>query len=154
MQRFDAQMPQMSRSGGFTLIELLVALMILALSMGVVATTLMRGSTSFEVRAASADIADFLRAARLDAMSNGQRTVVDFDSEQRGFARTGDIQLALPHGVEAAVGSASAAGKGRIVFFQNGTSTGGRIELYNSARRACVNVDWLTGSVTREEACS
>jgi len=40
---------------------------------------------------------------------------------------------------------------GRIRFFADGASTGGHISVLMERVEWRINVDWLTGSVTREE---
>lgn len=139
---------------GFTLIELLVALTILALAMGVAGTTLLRQGTSFDVRATTGQVSDLLRTARQDAQASGKAVAVEFDGDARKFASRAGPGLVLPKGIEASVMSASSAGRGRIVFFENGTSTGGEIEIFSETRRDIIAVDWLTGAITREDARS
>lgn len=141
-----------ARTAGFTLIELLVALTILALAMGVAASTLMRGSSGFDVRQARGEVADLLRSARLEALATGRPALIDFESETRQFRRSGGGGVTLPEGVDATVASSQRAGQGRIVFYQNGTSSGGEIAIFNDRLRETMLVDWLTGSVTDAEA--
>ncbi|HET7778214.1 MAG TPA: GspH/FimT family pseudopilin, partial [Rudaea sp.] len=43
------------------------------------------------------------------------------------------------------------ANSGRIRFFPDGASTGGHISVYMGKEEWRINVDWLTGAVTREE---
>lgn len=137
---------------GFTLVELLVALTIVALAMAVAGTTLMRRGTSFQVRSVTSEVSDMLRRARLEAMAEGAIVAVDFDGDTRRFVAPDRQPVILPEGVEATVASASTAGRGRILFFQNGTSSGGQVELFSDAHREVVKIDWLTGAVMREEA--
>jgi len=43
------------------------------------------------------------------------------------------------------------ASSGRIRFFPDGASTGGHISVFMGKDEWRINVDWLTGAVTREE---
>ncbi len=134
--------------------ELLVALTILALAMGVAGTTLLRRGSSFDVRTTAGQVTDMLRTARQDALATGRAVAVQFDGDTRQFSgQTGPV-LVMPEGIEASVMSASSAGRGRIVFYQNGTSTGGEIAVFSETRRDVIAIDWLTGAILREEARS
>ena len=143
-----------SEQGGFTLIELLVALTILALAMGVAGSTLLRRGTSFEVRTYTGQVVDGLREARTRAMTTGTIQAVEFDGEARRFRIAGARSLELPAAIEANVVAASSAGRGRVLFYQNGVSSGGTIEIFSDKRRETITVDWLTGSIQREAATS
>jgi general secretion pathway protein H len=55
------------------------------------------------------------------------------------------ILALLPAGTELAEDGLGEAG---LMFFPNGTSTGGRVVLAASDGRRAVDVDWLTGRVT------
>lgn len=140
-----------SGQGGFTLIELMIALAIIALAMGVAGATLLRSGTGFQVQATSSEVIDLLRQARADAVATGQVQMVEFDGADAVFRSSVAQPVYLPDRIEAKVISASSAGRGRVVFFQNGTSSGGTIEVFSGTRRDVVVVDWLTGSIQREE---
>jgi len=46
------------------------------------------------------------------------------------------------------------ATSGRIRFFADGASTGGHVSIFAGQREWRVNVNWLTGQVTREEVAA
>jgi general secretion pathway protein H len=128
----------MSRAGapdrGFTLIELLVVLTIVALLAGVAlpqARALLRPDIDRTTRA----VALAIRDQRSSAMRTGRMAPVTAAA----------ILPLLPNGTELAE---DGLGKSGLMFFPNGTSTGGRIVLAASDGRRAVNVDWLTGRVT------
>ncbi|MEQ9316816.1 MAG: hypothetical protein RLN72_13260, partial [Henriciella sp.] len=96
------------------------------------------------------EVIDLLRQARADAVATGQVQIVEFDGAEAVFRSSVAAPVHLPDRIDAKVISASSAGRGRVVFFQNGTSSGGTIEVFSGTRRDVVVIDWLTGSIQRE----
>lgn len=146
------------RAPGFTLLEVLVVLVIIAMATTLAAMTLTGGLDGMRLRSSSKDIAAQLRYARTQAIATGQpqRFVIDPRGHrwQAADNRHGTIPQAL--GVEF-IGAREVqprAGEGGILFFPDGASTGGRVQL--SAKRAMWRIDvaWLTGEVTLARASS
>ena len=119
---------------GFTLIELLVVLTIGALMAAVALPrvwTLLRPDIDRTTRR----VALAIRDQRSTAMRTGYTVSVTDPRCCRCF-RT------VPSSPDVAFGERG------LVFFPNGTSTGGTLVLEASDGRRAVNVDWLTGRVT------
>ena len=128
----------MSRAGapeqGFTLVELLVVLTIGALLVGVAlpqVRTLLRPDIDRTTRS----VALAIRDQRSLAMRTGAAAAVTATA----------ILPMLPDGTELLEDGLGADG---LLFFPNGTSTGGRVVLGARDGSRAVNVDWLTGRVT------
>jgi general secretion pathway protein H len=128
----------MSRAGaaehGFTLLELLVVLTIVALLAGVALPrvgSLLRPDIDRTTRA----VALAIRDQRSTAMRTGAMAAVTAAA----------IAPLLPGGTELAE---DWLGRDGLMFFPNGTSTGGRVVLAARDGRRAVSVDWLTGRVT------
>ena len=128
----------MSRAGaaeqGFTLLELLVVLTVVALLAGVAlpqVRTLLRPDIDRTTR----EVALAIRDQRSLAMRSGNAAVVTAAA----------IVPLLPRGTEVVE---DGLGNDGLLFFPNGTSTGGRVVLGAPDGRRAVNVDWLTGRVT------
>jgi general secretion pathway protein H len=128
----------MSRAGagerGFTLIELLVVLTIAALLVSVALPrvgTLMRPDIDRTTRS----VALAVRDQRSTAMRTGTITTVT------GAA----LQPMLPRGTEILE---DGFGERGLLFFPNGTSSGGRMVLAAADGHRAVDVDWLTGRVS------
>lgn len=128
----------MSRAGGaesgFTLLELLVVLTLVALLAGVAAPrlrSLLQPSLDRTVR----KVALAVRDDRTAAMLSGRMVTVSTE-------RLGQM---LPAGM---VIEQTSPEKEPILFFPNGSSTGGRLVVGGQGDRRGVDIDWLTGRVS------
>ncbi len=127
----------MSRAGaaerGFTLLELLAVLTIAALLVAVALPkvgTLLRPDIDRTTR----KVALAIRDQRSTAMRTGLMVTV----------RDSAVLPLLPNGTELA---GDGFGEQGLIFFPNGTSTGGRLVLAAADGRRAIDVDWLTGRV-------
>lgn len=150
MRRAAGNTGKMGASAGFSLLELLVALTILALAMGVVSLSVSRRSPSFEMQRAAADTTSLIREARLSAQSTGRPVRIIFDVDARQITGPAGQPVSVPQGIEANLVSSASAGASAIVFFPDGSSTGGKFTFEVLGRREAVNIDWLTSAVTHE----
>ena len=141
---------------GFTLVELMVVMVIIALIMGLVGTSMSRSISSAEARAASRKLVASLRYTRARAIIDKKEQVFQVDTDNRSYQAPGRKQINLPEGVDLTITTArtevtSEAISG-IRFFPDGGSTGGHIELTVNKREYRVNVAWLTGETKLERA--
>ena len=139
-------------SRGFTLVELMFVMVIIALMMGLVATSMSSSISSAEARAASRKLVASLRYTRTRAILDKSEQVLLVDIENRSYQAPGRKQIKLPEGVDLTITTArseltseSVAG---IRFFPDGGSTGGHIELIVNGREYRINVAWLTGETS------
>ncbi|MDH3901802.1 MAG: GspH/FimT family pseudopilin [Xanthomonadales bacterium] len=142
------------KSGGFTLVEVMVVMVIIALVMGLVATSMSRSISGAEARAASRKLVASLRYTRAMAIIKKSEQVFQVNIEDRSYQAPGRDQINLPEGVDLTITTArseitSEAVSG-IRFFPDGGSTGGHIELTVNEREYRVNVAWLTGETSLE----
>jgi general secretion pathway protein H len=140
-----------ARARGFTLIEMLVVLAIIAAVSLLAAAAVTNGFTGARLRSDAKEIAAQLRYTRAQAISTGrtQRFLIDPVAHTWRAPNTRDGEVAAQFGI-AFFGAREVQptrGVGAIVFFPDGASTGGRVQL--SAKNAAWNVDvaWLTGEV-------
>lgn len=139
----------MRGAGGFTLVELLVVLVVMALLAALASPEFHRALPGLELRANASDIAAALRGARSAAIRDNRETTVAIDVDANRYrlkkwhALRGDVRLSL----YTAERERLDRGTGRIRFFPDGTSTGGRVSLAEGERSYHVVVDWLTGRV-------
>ncbi len=138
--------------GGFTLIELLVVLLIIGALLTLAPAAYYRMAPGLEARAAARQVAAVLREARSLAIRDNRETVVTVDTAQRAYRLDGDARLhelseTLTVSLVTAASERLGETTGRIRFFPDGTSTGGRVKLSSDERTFDITVDWLTGRV-------
>lgn len=146
-------MPSASRrpAPGFTLLEILLVLAILAIGAALTLPALVRPSGT-ELRTATGSMVAGLRRARDIAVSAQQPATLTVDLAERYFSVSGEAgQRQLPQRIELTLFTARSElesdRRGRIRFFPDGSSTGGRVTLASGEHRYHVDVDWLTGQV-------
>ena len=139
------------RASGFSLLEMLLVLVLIAAATALAATAMTGGITGLRLRASAKEIAAQLRYTRAQALATGeaQRFVIDPRGHRWSAPRGhhGEVPRSLGIAFIGARETQPSRGEGAIVFFPDGASTGGRVQL--SAKRAAWNVDvaWLTGEV-------
>jgi general secretion pathway protein H len=138
--------------GGFTLIELLVVLLIMGALISLAPAAFHRIAPGLEMKAAAREVAGLLREARGQAIRDNRETAVLVDTEQKVYrlgpgARGHELSAALQVSLVTAASEQLDEARGRIRFFPDGTSTGGRVTLSRNDRKFDISVDWLTGLV-------
>lgn len=130
---------------------MLVVIALIGLAAVAVSVSVTNGLASARMRAASSELAAALRATRTQAIVHGQQRVFDVDTRSNSYDGAKHRHVALPKGLKASITSAKEDRPndhtGRIRFFPDGSSTGGRITLAAGQREWHVNVSWLTGQV-------
>ena len=136
---------------GFTLLELLVVIMIIALMTTVVGVNL-RGKQSADLDSVGRTLIADLRYVRSKALVNSTDTAITIDvSGKNYFSQDATISRSFPQeiSVSITVDEKNIAGsKGRIVFYPDGSSSGGKIKLTSNGRELEVVTTWLNGYVT------
>ncbi len=136
---------------GFTLIELLVVIALIAAIGALTAAALTGGMDGIRLRSAAKEIAAQLRYTRAQAIATGKPQRFTIDPQAHAWTapkdRSGEVPEQLGIVFTGARETQPARGVGAIVFFADGASTGGRIQL--TLKNAAWNVDvkWLTGEV-------
>lgn len=137
---------------GVSLLEMLLVVAIIAAA-GLLATAVLSGGfAGMQLRSSAKEIAAQLRYTRAQALNTGrpQKFVIDPAAHTWRTVndRHGEIPRKLGILFTGTRGLQARAGEGAILFFPDGASTGGRVQL--SAGKAAWNVDvaWLTGEVT------
>lgn len=136
---------------GFTLIEVIVVLVILALSIGILASRGPPRSASLDARGAARLVEGGLRLARSEAIAGNRDVAFTLDVAQHRFRIGQRAWQALPGTLALkmdAVAERGPADAGRIIFAPDGGSSGGRVRLAGGAVALVVGVDWLSGRVT------
>jgi general secretion pathway protein H len=136
---------------GVSLLEMLLVVALIAIAGMLAAMVLTGGLDGMRLRSSSKEIAAQLRYARAQAIATGQpqRFVIDPAGHhwQGPNRRQGNIPSSLGVEFTGAREAQARAGEGGILFFPDGASTGGRVQL--SAKKAAWRIDvaWLTGEV-------
>ena len=138
---------------GFTLLELLVVVTILALASTQVGVNLAgdRGDLESIARTLVTD----LRYVRSRAMVGNVDTALVVDlSRGAYFSRAARIEHELPDSIalELTVDRRDTDGeRGRIVFYPDGSSSGGKVRLTRNGRSIDITTAWLNGYVSLRE---
>lgn len=143
------------RRAGFTMLEMLVALAILSLIMGASTQLLRPPSPKLRVESAARALCSALRATHSRAVATNGETQVVVDLARKKFSSPVAAEAALPF--DAALNVQVAQGQqgnqaAAIVFFPDGTSTGGDISIDIAGSHASISVNWLTGETSCEVA--
>jgi prepilin-type N-terminal cleavage/methylation domain-containing protein len=166
------------KNKGFSLMELMVVLIILALSVALVTSSLSNLSRTIELKAAAKKVSGILRYYRSEAVNKGLVYQVLFDPELRAILvqsvsitelsvekaedekKEGDAPktlFGLPKGVQMKeldfTSPLYPCDLPAIEFYPNGGSNGGSV-LFNSPEKGGyrIKVDFLTGMVGVEKA--
>jgi general secretion pathway protein H len=137
---------------GTTLIEVLVVMSILALIAAVALPSLRLPDRAHSLRSIAADIAGRLRAARATALSENREVAFAFDAETRAYAAEGTgAPQPLPATIEISITTAREfvrdAQDIKVLFFADGTSSGGAIKLTEARQSVTITIAWLTGAI-------
>ena len=148
--------PDLASNGqrGFTLVELLVVLVIAALALSLVGTSISRNVSGAEMRNAARKVAASLRYTRTQAILTKSEQVFVVDTEKRTFQAADRPTEELPEGMNVELNTArselTSETAGGIRFYPDGGSTGGNVRLEANGRVYQVNVTWLTGEASVE----
>ena len=140
---------------GFTLIELLVVMAIIAVLM-LAMPTVTAGIANVRLDAAADDVSEQLHKLREAAISSGGVTELRIDVAARSYTTSLLAKpVMLPKVVDRVEFVSTAAlrlGKvSRLVFFPDGSSTGGNVRLAHGNRSATIVIDWLGGRIERHD---
>ena len=130
---------------------MLAVILLIGIAAAAVSISVTQGLASARVRAASSELAGAMRATRAHAIVRGQEQNFDVDTRANSYRNVKQQDVRLPKGLKVSITSAKEDQPndhtGRIRFFPDGSSTGGRITLQSGKRQWHVNVSWLTGEV-------
>ena len=136
---------------GFTLLELVLVLALVALASLLAAAALTGGFDGMRLRSAAKEVAAQLRFTRAQAIATGEPQRFTLDPRAHRWTaprdRSGEMPSQLALAVVGAREVQPEADVGAILFFADGASTGGRVELAFGDAAWRVEVAWLTGQV-------
>lgn len=139
---------------GFTLLEMLIALVVVAGIASAAVLSLSGQVSALRAKAAVAEVAQELRAARLGALQKGRQVQAEFDLlsgtvevQPDGRVVTLSDKLVLSVTVDRVRIEGSRA---QLIFYPDGTSSGAEILAAIEDRNYLIEVDWLTGAIRQE----
>lgn len=150
-------MPRISnRFDGFTLIELLIVIVIVATAAVIAGPNISSGRSTAELKSGARDIASALRYVRGQALITHKDALFTINLENNSYRVSGrkkNFQIAKEIDITLVTAQSElmGEGKGRIRFFADGSSTGGRVTLEIGENKRIVDVNWLTGQIEINE---
>jgi len=140
---------------GMTLLELLVVLVIASLLLTLVAPNVARLLPGSELKSFARQSAALLRELRSEALSRSHSRRLQLDPEQQRYRSGQRPLLRWPAGIGVSLVPGEVPEFMRdpfdqepaLVFFPDGSSSGGRLELVGDAGRYAITVDALSGRV-------
>jgi general secretion pathway protein H len=138
---------------GFSLVEITIAVAILAALTGQAATSLMPATDRMRLRAEVREIVALMGDARTRAITTRQVGVIELDAgSARIFYGEPALVRQLPTMMSLRVtGEEGSRNRQRIVFYPEGSASGGAFEIADRNRSIVVRVDWLTGRISVDE---
>ena len=132
---------------GYTIVELVVVLLILAAATSLALPRLEGFLPQIKLKQTAREVVLALREAQRQAIRSGSQTTVELDLGHRLLRGPGSHALPLDprFGLQLTSATDEESGAGRIDFFPDGTSTGGKLKLAYGQRRYAVTVDWALG---------
>ena len=151
MLRMQTSRLSRENAAGFSLIELLMVMTLIALAASVVPAVLFKNQDQTRVTSVAREIVSSLRAARTDAMARQTPVRYTLDLEAQSHQVTGRESRQLPGAVQLAATVPAAfieGSRASVVFFPDGSSVGGQIEVRSGTHRKDIDIRWLTGRVS------
>jgi general secretion pathway protein H len=142
------------RASGFTIIELIVVLLIVLLGMTVVGANFSKVSPALQLKTVGGEVVSALRFARTQAVSTQQAVSVRFNLYENTYQVQGQQQtLKLPEDLTLSlvILTKNYAGNeiASIIFYKDGSSSGAQVLLELDNHKKQIEVNWLTGKITR-----
>jgi general secretion pathway protein H len=143
---------RLAADNGTSLLEVLIVMAILALVAAVALPSLRAPDRAQSLTAVAADITGRLRAARATALAENRDVAFSFDAETRAYAVEGiGPPQQLPPAMDLAITTAREfardARDARLLFFADGTSSGGTIKLSHAEQSVTISIAWLTSTI-------
>ena len=134
----------------------MIALVVAGLLMAVAVPNFGPTMDRSRLYAATRDVASGLRHARGMALMRGRDAEFELNVDKHSYKVTGRAKpFSLPSQVRLSLYTTESEtldeGTGRIRFFPDGSSTGGRVTVVGGGQKRAVDVSWLTGEVKVRE---
>ena len=134
-----------ANAAGYTLLELLVVIAIVSLITALAAPAAVRAIASATINADARRLAGDLR--QLQQIAEERQETITISNAASGIKIEPDAGLELP-----AENVVLADATHRLVYFADGTTSGGTLRVSEEGRSIDLDVAWLTGSIAIGEA--
>ncbi len=146
-KRFDL------RDLGFTLLEMLAVLAIMSMTITAATVSVRSSGGAARVQPLAVRVAADLKLARSEAIAQNRPVEVAFNAATRTYQVQGSrLPVLLPNSIGFELATPEefrrSADDAQLIFFADGSSTGGRLTLSDKRRAITLMIDWLTGAVT------
>lgn len=132
-----------SDDAGATLLELLVVMGLMVLLATIVFPALDRALDLFQMRQAAGVLESNLRIVRSDAVRSGEEITFTVSPDGRSYGWSEGEVRRVPDGI-----SVRSSNGQPIVFYGDGTTSGGEIAAATHDRRIAIDINAATGAVT------
>ncbi|XOV77654.1 MAG: Tfp pilus assembly protein FimT/FimU [Aestuariibacter sp.] len=141
---------------GFSLIELLMVILLISLLSGIVLVSAAKSTKRSMVQNRVNELAQALKYTRGQAMLTREPQKLVLDLEDKTFYIPQKQQtISLPRSLKvtftAAISGKERDSMGIVLFFPDGSSSGGRIKLNSDDKAWLIGITWLTGEITLEQ---
>jgi len=142
-------------TSGMSLIEVIVVLAILSAIFTLIAGSMTKPRNGSELRIIVSKLASQLRAARATAINKNKSIAFVFDAPNRSYHIENVTKITtLPNNIDLKITTARKFVRHptmvKLVFFPDGSSSGGRIMLSSQNQRTEIGIAWLTGAIIVE----
>ena len=142
---------------GFTLLEMIVVLAILSLTIAATTVSVTGSRGVVRLQPLAVRVAADLKLARTEAVTQNRSVEVVFDAKANAYQIQGSRSaVALPAAIAFKLVTPEefrrTTDSAHLVFFPDGSSTGGRLTLTDRSLSITLVIDWLTGAVTARRA--
>jgi general secretion pathway protein H len=131
------------REAGTTLLELLVVMGLMVLLATIAFPALERALDLFQLRETAGVVEANLRLVRSDAVRSGQSITFTVSSDGKSYGWSEGEARQLPRGIDVSLSRGQT-----IVFYGDGSSSGGELVTSTNGRRISIDVDDATGAVS------
>jgi general secretion pathway protein H len=136
---------------GFTLLEILIVVTLIAALSLIMLGAMSGGIDGLRMRSAAKELATELRFARAQAIATGSVQRFSIVPDKRSWSgaknRHGEVPKTLDVKFIGVRQVQTRDGEGVVLFFEDGASTGGRIQLSHNNAVWNVDIAWLTGEI-------
>ncbi|MCL6310340.1 hypothetical protein GE543_12425 [Pseudomonas sp. SZ57] len=140
----------MKKASGFTIFELLVSISLFAILSITLVSAIPRLKAYREKNNTSEEVVKALYLAKQKARSTGLPTGIEFYVIDRCYKTAAGNINCLPNDIPWKVTSTTGElnNEQQIIFYENGSSTGGEIVVGDGSSRTKITISWLTGQIT------